>query len=103
MKRPTKAKVGPFSFRIDYNNDELLDHSEADGLFQGSKLTITIRSDIAEPVQRSALLHELLHGCVFYGDESEVKDEESAVTLITVPLLALLRDNPALTVWLLED
>lgn len=102
MKAPTRVKIGPYRFVIAYDNDELLDLSEGDGLFQGNKLTITIRSTLADPIKRTALLHELMHGCVFYTDESQVTNEETAITAITVPFMAILLDNPKLTNWLLE-
>ena len=102
MRKPVKAKVGPWVFRIDWANDDLLDAHGGDGLCEATKLVITVRSTLVEGVQRTILMHELLHACVAFGDETVIKDEESAVDRIAVPLVAMLHDNPPLAAWLMR-
>jgi hypothetical protein len=100
VKRPTRIQVGPYLVRVVWDAD-LLD-SDAGGHFEGSKLRIIVNPDTEADVQRSVLLHELLHACVFCGAEESIKDEESAVSVLTTPLFQVLRDNPKVVAWLSE-
>jgi hypothetical protein len=99
VKRPTRVKVGPFDFRIEYVDLELADRS---GSFEPKTLRILIDNDVPVPVQRHILLHELMHACVFVSDEPESETEEAYVRVISGQLLAVLRDNPKVATWLSE-
>jgi len=101
VRRPTSVRIGPFTYRIQYDHAYLESH-DADGLFEGSKQLITINNRPVKDVQRAILLHELMHGCVFVTGDDSVKDEETAISAIAVMLYATLRDNPKVTAWILE-
>jgi hypothetical protein len=87
--------------RISWDED-LLD-SDKDGTFDGARLRILANPSLAPMVQRRVLLHELLHAAVFLGNDESIKDEETAVSVIDNPLLMVLRDNPKVVAWLMED
>ena len=104
-RRPNKVKVGPFTYEI-ATDDKACDDAEADGVFQTKRARIVVRSGLDVQVERSVLLHELLHGCVNAGgkDEEGLKHEheEAAVVAMTNGLLHMLRSNPQLVAWLTQ-
>jgi hypothetical protein len=101
--RPSEVRVGPYLYEIEYR-DEVSD-SEPDlfglTLNRDQKIIVSVRqSDLA---MRDTVLHECLHA-VFAssGLFREVENEERIVAATATWLLMLLRDNHALTRFLLS-
>jgi hypothetical protein len=74
------------------------------------EMTIRMRTDLHITLQKENLLHECLHACwysvVTHGDDEvdpRGRDwEEHFISGIDTPLLAMLRENPHVTKWLLS-
>jgi hypothetical protein len=55
-------------------------------------------------MERAVLLHEILHACfVDSSYEMTYEEEERVVATLTNPLLSVLRDNPDVVRYLLEE
>lgn len=75
-------------------------------------LTIWIDPDRPEQALRETVTHELLHAVAHtfnirvphsMSDDSEYNREEQLVASLSAPLLDVLRRNPVLTDWLLDE
>lgn len=108
MKPPTKIKLGHRTIKIHFRT------GEQDGMF-GENFGYTIRetgdiyirkSDSLEVMQET-MLHELLHSILsIYGPRTghpkNLADyEEWAVSILEIPLIGMLQDNPQLVEYLL--
>lgn len=101
MSRPTRVKVGPFTWRI--SQDDPAD-AETMGETALRELVIRIDGSLCEDVWRETLLHELLHACHLVcglGAETNT-NAETVVTMTSPVLLDLLRSNPRVRAYLLE-
>lgn len=110
--RPEWAQIGNLRFTITYDfpfTPELLEEQD---LGDTDVFNLKIRiPEVAEPIVRSILLHELLHACYAAGGDligdlphrDGTQREESAIRALQEPLLALLRDNPHVATYLLHE
>lgn len=110
MKPPAHITVGgrPWAVKV-VTQPRMIQVSEGDtnclGLAHGNLLTIFVGDWLPAYMQREILLHEVLHACVFGGEfagqlAEDVDHEEHYVSGLDAPLLATLRDNPALVRYL---
>lgn len=108
MMRPTQVKVGHTTYSIHYLTEKKwlkkYDASKA-GLFWVDDESILIRvhndgDQRAESSLRETLLHEILHACwhhVNLGSRGKIDDdelEEAIVGTLSMPLIAVICDNP---------
>lgn len=99
MKPPKRLRIGPHVYRVRYDR-RALTHIEARGVCDTAALTIDIDGDLAPSAVAETILHESLHACfVFLDVDSEV--EERVTRALAPALLAVLRDNPEMTDYLL--
>lgn len=109
MKRPRRVEVGPFRFRVRWSRKATHAAACADGdLVLGScshrTETITVDPDQTPGMQRDTLLHECLHAVLGNsGAQLEDDEEERLVRTLSPLLLDLLRRNPTLVRFLLEE
>lgn len=99
--RPTRVKVGPFTWRI-------IQEDPADPETMGEtalrELVIRIDGTVTEDIWRETLLHELLHACHLVAgiDADAATTGEGVVTAVSPLLLDLLRTNPRVRAYLLQ-
>ena len=107
------VKIGPQEFRIEFR------HTRDDGMLNDSSYgytidqgnLIVIASDVSVSKQKVTLTHEILHAArmIFEGPttpkkKSDYSDwEHHFIAVRENSLLMILRDNPDLTAWPLED
>jgi hypothetical protein len=67
-------------------------------------MSIAVDPGRHEDYARATLLHEILHACVRSSDPTlDDEHEETVVAAMTGPLLAMLRDNPDVLDYLMDD
>lgn len=112
IKLPKTVKVGSQTYKIIerlQNVDATLGGAYAYTLVDEN--LIVMRQDLHIERKRSILIHELLHALIFTfsrSDRVERNDnyddwEHHFITMIQEPLTMLLRDNPDLVDFLLDD
>lgn len=102
MAPPENVRVGPHTYRVVVVPDGILEGSGSDGTCNPRHLVIAL--DQGQPATQMAdtLLHELCHAMLATVKTDD--DTEEAVCLALAPaLLGLLRDNPVLMAWLIDD
>ena len=105
MSLPKHITIGPLTFTVK-TDKETINQATADShvsfyaniRFSQNDILIDPEQHIHH--QRMTLLHEVLHGC-FHVTMLDKKWEETAVRLLTGPLLDTLRRNPDLVAFLL--
>lgn len=128
MRRLERVRVGPLTYRI-LTDPEAINKASASADIDPTAewtaysdhdaLVIGINASNPEDVQRRDVLHEILHCCLRMsgvepnayatvvhrakGRHGGYTVEEFMVAAVSAPLLAVLRDNPDLTRWLLTD
>lgn len=111
MSTPTRVKVGAYTYTVKVDADrikELEKESETDlyGITSHGILEIALHPTVAPMVMRETLLHEVLHAVLYntgVADRMTDKNEEHLVRALSPALFALLRDNPALIQYLVEN
>ena len=103
MKPPQRITVLGHSIEVRSSGAENLE-PETLGDAQPDYGLIRIRSGIPEDLQRSVLLHEVIHTSIAIGGHGhKFKDEEHFIEVLTPILLHTLRENPALARYLLTN
>ena len=105
MELPDQVIIGPLAYRVRTDrailNQATVDHQ---GPFYANirfgETDILIDDKQTPAHQRMTLLHEVLHGC-FHVTMLDKKWEETAVRLLTGPLLDTLRRNHDLIAFIL--
>ena len=128
MRLPRSLRIGPHRYRVSSNAATSLlpehhtDHETAApdckfderprkyvilGLFDSARHLIYVSRRQDEQAKREVILHEAIHALFemagFHDHGALSRYEERVVTTMTNQLLDLLRDNPALVRFLLED
>ena len=106
--RPTSIKVGPFMFKVTYQDE--VKHAESKEAVDaycdhGNHLIVIGTENYSEDFIRSSLWHELKHAVCRLSVDSDHKKmtEEKFIQLTCNMELAVLRDNPELVPYLLGD
>ena len=103
MKRPTKVRVGYQDYEILLVPKDYLD--SASGLCQPQQGRILLEGGLGRRARAETLLHEILHAIVHsWGIEGILGDsEEQIVSLISLGMASVIRQNPALVVWFSKE
>lgn len=103
MARVSSVQIGPFRYRVVYDQAELdrISHTQKIAHLMGwvdpSSQQIFIRPGMAAGAEADTLLHEILHViCESARVFASATVEEAAVSRITPGLLDVLRRNPNL-------
>jgi hypothetical protein len=107
MRRPTKVKVGAFTYAVEFERD-ITDAKEAEGTVLTTQGRILIHDGMPGDRTREAFLHELLHAAIDQTplrakDKDGRDDEEDTVAALSPLLFRVLRENPRLVAWLVEQ
>lgn len=85
------------TFKVSWQKDDLAGYCDREAG------TINVDPDTDEHSKKVFLLHESMHAVLFQqGLILKYKAEEAIVRPLAFGLLAVLRDNPAMTKWLLS-
>ena len=98
---PTKIKVGSVDISVQCL-DGLIDISEDEGSYDGSKQTIILDKNLIEknnPYSLLLVLHELDH-VIFDHHLLKNAEEEIVVNAFSHATVQILRDNPQLNKWM---
>ena len=99
MFLPSSVKVGPYDYRIVVDEP-----GEHEGEFRSRKMEIGIVVKDRHPRHiAETLLHEILHAVNHVADVGDTTDEEASVTRSSPILFAVMRDNPDLMDYLLDE
>jgi hypothetical protein len=110
MARTSTADVRmPEAIRIGYRDYEVQSwksseasaserYAECDRINQ----VIRVRDDLPEQLTAECLLHEVLHAAYDMGGIDPGDGEERTVTVMSIQLSQVIRDNPALIAYLQE-
>jgi len=99
---PTKVKVGPHEVDIISVSDGVLGDAGRHGQCSISRLIIAVDAELPATQRAETVLHEINHimlSSIGIDDESLV---ERLALRFGVDVLALIRDNPKLILWLLS-
>lgn len=105
--KPSKVKVLGQQYTIDWIDSGDVETTPGItkdmvlGQLSASRQWIAIRKDQGKDQLRDTLLHELLH-CCYYMMKGDTGDEET-IGMIAPVLLDLLRSNPQVVRFLLEE
>lgn len=110
---PGRLRIGHLTYTVLLDNavvDEECVRSQRNlsGYSSSGEQRIAVRADLPPDYRAEVVLHEVLHQCLRVSGVDPDQDaaaglkdvEERAVNAIAGPLLAALRDNPALTAYL---
>ena len=108
MRLPEKVKVGPFEWTVRMESLNTSLDRAANGFNYGatvkSQLEIQLAIGQAPGNLRDTLLHEVLHACWHTASlSSSAADEEEVCSRLSTVLLSVLRENPQLVEFLVED
>lgn len=107
MNRPKRLRIGPHTWSVRWGRGDVLRHApagDAVGVCDYPSLTIAVEPARSEDYMRHTLLHEVLHACVRASDPPlDDEHEELAISAMTGPLLAALRDNPPLVAYIMAS
>jgi Zn-dependent peptidase ImmA (M78 family) len=103
-KIPARLRVGTVTYELDCSGGRIT----RAGITVSMHGVMSIDTDMPADQQRQTLLHEVLHAVFDNGIATLLCDgkddlDELIVQMLTEPLLAVLRDNPDLLVFLLGD
>ena len=110
--RPTKVKIGPQTFRIEFRNpgeDGMLNDGNVGYTLDSGNLII-IANNISLSKQQVTLMHEILHAMRMIFENGMPKKgasydkwEHFFIGVYENSFLMLMRDNPELMEWLTND
>ena len=107
MTRPKTVKISPYLWVIKWSRQSVLSfhpNGDACGACDMQSMVIAVDPGKAEDYARATLLHEILHACIRSSDPTlDDEHEETVVAAITGPLLSMLRDNPEVVDYLMDD
>ncbi len=101
-----QVKIGAMTYRVVLKPDEDMIGSNdgkavrLDGSIVYSSLTISINQSTAPEKRVEIVLHEAIHGILKHAAQEA---PEAVVQALGYGLLALIRDNPDLLLWIRED
>jgi hypothetical protein len=113
--RPDWAFVGNHTYGIEWVDtaewEQRRLQEDADAVTYSTRQSIMMKchADVSESHFQEVLLHELLHACwdatmLTHMDMAEQKDHEEAIISIQAPaILFVLKQNPHLVAWLMDD
>lgn len=94
------VRIGPFDFKV--IQDNCLESTDRIAEIDYVHLEIHVLETIAEAKKEESLLHEIIHGILWYsglsnkGNELPARDEEQFVRPFSIGLRQVIRDNPGL-------
>ncbi len=99
IKIPPTVRIGPFDFTV--KDDYCLEQTDRVAEIDFIHLEIHLLSTIAEAKKQESLLHEIIHGIVWYSGlnirlEKGGEDDEEFVRPFSIGLRQVIRDNPGL-------
>lgn len=108
---PSSVAVGPFRYRVSLDSQEMLrmcrsQRTDLLGNCDQRSLTILVEPDQAAGQMADTMMHEVLHAVVDMvglGSEWGSEKEEAVVTRLSPALLDVLRRNPELVAYLLDE
>ena len=109
MKRPRKVSVGPFPYKLIWDQAKLdraghVDgEAELNGYCDANKLEILVRPDLPHERIRETLCHELLHAmfnAAGISDELKGDKEERLVNRLSPLFFEVVRGNAEVIRWL---
>lgn len=100
---PASIKIGWCDFRIDEWNPR--DAASSNRYGETCRLTKVIRIDVSHGPRQTAVtfLHEILHAIYSVWTMNKEDDEERIVTLSSEGLGTVMRDNPDVFAWILDQ
>lgn len=98
---PKHVKVGPYWFAVESDDGlrmDTEDGSTTSGYVDTNNLKIVVNTARPEQIQRSVLVHELMHVVL---QNAGIEHDEQVIVALETGWLAVLQDNPALIDYLM--
>lgn len=102
---PYSLRIGPFTYKVgcDPSSQAVLEEAEAVGLTIPDALEIHLSEELSPDRARATLLHEVVHALADLADLGDDGTEEEWASRLGPLLLQVLRDNPHMLAWVLEE
>lgn len=100
---PASIQIGPLRYSVEMNQ-RVADAASAWGRIEFKSQTIALDPDQASDHMAITLLHEVLHGCWHHANiEAHGGDQEKEITALAPTLLDVMRRNPELVAFLMDE
>lgn len=99
---PTSLRVGYVDYAVEDWPAAQANSSERFAECDRMNLVIRLRTDLPKTMVAQLLLHETLHAAFDMGDLNGADTEEKIVTVLSLQLSQIVRDNPELVAYLQE-
>lgn len=92
----TSIKIAGQNYKVESMPKKWVHHTDTYGQCDTEHLAIHLATNIPESRKGETLLHEVLHAIYYEYGLSHVNDEEGIVSLLSVGLYQVLKDNEEL-------
>jgi len=99
---PSSVRIGFADYTVVPMTKDEAAKSDHFGITDVDALEIRINTEMPAQRQINVLLHEMLHACWDMGDLEDTVAEEKAVTVLSIQVSMLMRDNPGLFHHMIE-
>jgi hypothetical protein len=99
MEKLTEVKIGHYRWRVEMV--EAMPEGDHWGETDHEALTIRVKRTLPEPHRSVTVLHEICHAALANCGINE--HDELHINALSMRLVEILRDNPALVAYLLDD
>jgi hypothetical protein len=102
MRNPKSVRIAGREWKFRYRGEKAM--PDACGLTHHNRGLIDIRTRLEEFDRRDTVVHEIFHGILYQqGHENDTVEEEKYVRALASGFVGVMRDNPELVKWLMED
>jgi hypothetical protein len=102
MRLPKSVKIAHIEHTIQPWKPLEHEGDDAYGMYLCSSARILIQTDLSLPVLQDTLLHEIMHGIVYWYNILDTDREEEVVCKMSTGLLQVLKDNPRVRNFILK-
>ena len=111
MNKPTKIKLGAIEWNVQFGDvpEYIAEALETEpenlmGATDKCDLTIYVRNNLKPPVERTVLLHEMVHAmCDSFNLGFDDNEHEEIVDAIAKGMYNFMKQNPEVIKWLLKE
>lgn len=103
MDMPSRVKIGPLTYAIEYMPLSKAAKRSLNGECDNQNLKIQVFETLPPNLSAEIMLHEILHACYHSADLCDDDKEEKIVTTMARQLAGVMKDNPDMVAWLMEQ
>lgn len=103
MTLPDKLRIGAIDYTVSEEPELKNGEDRCFGFISYQYGTIKVEADTTPRMKQIAVWHEVLHGLFMHAGMHNMDMEENIVVALSHALVGLIRENPALAAFTLED